>query len=101
MYSKAVDNPQYSWDQVPKKIKNTFKKLGILEAEAKFLNGVSTQYDSQAVYHSIEKELAENGVIFTDTDTAVQKYPELVKKYFGSIVSTNDNKFAALNTAFW
>lgn len=101
MYSKAVDNPQYSWDQVPKKIKNTFKKLGILEAEAKFLNGVSTQYDSQAVYHSIEKELAENGVIFTDTDTAVQKYPELVKKYFGSIVPTNDNKFAALNTAFW
>ncbi|QZX49370.1 Fe-S cluster assembly protein SufB [Mycoplasma sp. E35C] len=101
MYSKAIETPQTNWDDVPKKIKNTFKKLGIMEAEAKFLNGVSTQYDSQAVYNNISKELEEYGVIFTDTDTAVKQYPDLVKKYFGSIVPSNDNKFAALNTAFW
>ncbi|WP_033159668.1 Fe-S cluster assembly protein SufB [Mycoplasmoides alvi] len=102
MYSKpSVDRNNNSWKKVPLKIKQTFKKLGIPEAEAKFLNGVSTQYDSETVYHQIQRELSDLGVIFTDTDTALQKYPDLFRKYFCKLVPMNDNKFAALNTAFW
>ncbi|WP_027124145.1 Fe-S cluster assembly protein SufB [Mycoplasmoides pirum] len=102
MYSKPTkERKNNSWDKIPKKIKETFKKLGIHEAEAKFLNGVSTQYDSETVYQNVQKELNDLGVIFTDTDTALKMYPELFQKYFAKLVQMNDNKFAALNTAFW
>ena len=96
--SKAVEN---SWDNVPKEIKDTFDKIGIPEAEKKYLAGVSTQFESEVVYHNNLKELENLGVIFCDTDTAVKKYPELVQKYFGKIVPYSDNKFASLNTAVW
>ena len=96
--SKAVEK---SWDDVPKEIKDTFDKIGIPEAEKKYLAGVSTQFESEVVYHNNLKELEDLGVIFCDTDTAVKKYPDLVKKYFGKIVKYSDNKFAALNTAVW
>lgn len=100
-YIKPTEKQSNSWDDVPKEIKNTFEKIGIPEAERKFLAGVGAQYDSEVVYQSISKYLSKKGVIFTDTDTAVQKYPELVKKYFGTIISPSDNKFSALNTAVW
>lgn len=96
--SKGVEN---SWDDVPEKIKDTFEKIGIPQAERDFLAGVTTQFESEAVYHSVIKELDEKGVIFCDTDTALKKYPDLVKEYFGTIVPLNDNKFAALNSAVW
>lgn len=89
------------WDGVPLKIKKTFEKLGIPEAEAKFLNGVSVQYDSEIVYKKLQTELKNKGVIFTNVETALLEHEELVKKYFGKLVSSNDNKYAALNTAVW
>ncbi len=100
-YVKPMDKQGRTWDEVPAEIKNTFDKIGIPEAEKKFLSGVGAQYDSEVVYHSISKMLEKKGVIFVDTDTAVQKYPELVKKYFSTIIPAADNKFAALNTAVW
>ncbi len=95
--SKNVDN----WDQVPDDIKKTFDKLGVPEAERKFFAGGAAQYDSEVVYHHLQQDLEAKGVIFTDMDTAVKKYPDLVKKYFGSVIPPTDNKFAALNTATW
>jgi Fe-S cluster assembly protein SufB len=89
------------WDDVPKEIRNTFDKLGVPESERKFFAGAEAQYDSEVVYHSIKKSLSEKGVIFTDTDTALKEYPELIKKYFGSVIPPSDNKYAALNTAAW
>lgn len=100
-YVKPSAKSEDDWEKVPEKIKNTFKKLGIIESEAKFLNGVATQYDSEMVYHSLLKELEEKNVIFTDTDTAAKKYPELFQKYFSKLVPINDNKYAALNSAVW
>lgn len=100
-YIKSSENVESSWDKVPQKIKDTFEKLGIPEAEQKYLAGVTTQFESEAVYHNTIEELEELGVIFCDTDTAVREYPELVKEYFTKVVSANDNKFAALNTAVW
>jgi Fe-S cluster assembly protein SufB len=100
-YVKPSEKQGKSWDDVPAEIKNTFEKIGIPEAERKFLAGVGAQYDSEMVYHSISKMLEKKGVIFLDTDTAVKKYPELVKEYFGKIIPPGDNKFAALNTAVW
>ncbi|HHX06830.1 MAG TPA: Fe-S cluster assembly protein SufB [Erysipelothrix sp.] len=100
-YSRSSDQMQYDWDEVPEEIRDTFKKLGIPEAEAKYLSGVATQYDSEMVYHSMLKEVEEKGIIFLDTDTALKEHPELFKKYFGTIVPHQDNKFAALNTAVW
>ncbi len=100
-FARLVDEPKYSWDEVPEEIKETFEKLGIPEAERKFLAGVSTQFESEVVYSSTIEELEELGVIFTDTDTALKEYPEIFKKYFGTIVSYNDNKYAALNGAVW
>lgn len=100
-YVKPTHKQGRTWDDIPAEIKNTFDKIGIPEAEKKFLAGVGAQYDSEVVYHSISKMLAKKGVIFVDTDTAVQKYPELLKKYFGNIIPAADNKFAALNTAVW
>lgn len=100
-YVKPMDKQGRTWDEVPAEIKNTFDKIGIPEAEKKFLAGVGAQYDSEMVYHSVSKMLEKKGVIFVDTDTAVKKYPELVKQYFGTIIPAADNKFAALNTAVW
>ncbi|GIW61438.1 MAG: Fe-S cluster assembly protein SufB [Patescibacteria group bacterium] len=100
-YVKPTEKQVYSWDELPEEIKNTYEKIGIPEAERKFLAGVGAQYDSEVVYQSISELLSKKGVIFTDTDTAVKKYPELVQEYFGKIVPAGDNKFAALNTAVW
>ncbi|QQG41024.1 MAG: Fe-S cluster assembly protein SufB [Candidatus Levyibacteriota bacterium] len=100
-YVKPMDKQGRTWEEVPSEIKNTFDKIGIPEAEKKFLAGVGAQYDSEMVYHSVSKMLEKKGVIFVDTDTAVQKYPELVRQYFGTIIPAADNKFAALNTAVW
>ena len=89
------------WDDVPDYIKNTFDKLGIPQAERKFLAGVGAQYDSEVVYHNISEKLEEQGVIFVDMDTALREHPDLVKKYFAQLIPVKDNKFAALNTAVW
>lgn len=90
-----------SWEEVPKSIKNTFEKLGIPEAERKFLAGTGAQYESEMIYHNLKKQWEALGIIFLNMSEAPRKYPELVKKYFGSLVPLNDNKFAALNTAAW
>ena len=100
-YIKSSEKTENNWDDVPEEIKDTFEKLGIPEAEAKYLSGSSTQFESEVVYHNNLKELDELGVIFCDTDTAVREYPELVKEYFGKIVPPTDNKYAALNSAVW
>ena len=100
-YRKMSKDTERSWEEVPEEIKNTFEKLGIPEAERQFLAGVTTQYESEAVYHNMLKEVEDKGVIFVDIDTALKKYPDIIKKYFGSIVPASDNKFAALNTAVW
>jgi len=100
-FIKSSEGVSTSWDDVPETIKNTFEKLKIPEAEQKYLAGVSTQYESEAVYQSMLKEVEEAGVIFYDTDTGLKKYPELFKQYFGTVVDYADNKFAALNAAFW
>jgi Fe-S cluster assembly protein SufB len=97
----GVDEAFKSWDDVPADIKNTFDRLGIPEAEQKFLAGVGAQYESEVIYHSIVKDLEEKGVIFLDMDAAVREHPDLVKEYFGTIIPPEDNKFAALNTAVW
>ncbi|PJF32469.1 MAG: Fe-S cluster assembly protein SufB [Phototrophicales bacterium] len=100
-YVRATDKAERSWDEVPPEIKDTFDKLGIPEAEQKFLQGVSAQYDSESVYHNIHKDLESKGVIFLDMDSGLREYPDLVREYFGTIIPFNDNKFAALNTAVW
>ncbi|ARU61616.1 Fe-S cluster assembly protein SufB [Tumebacillus avium] len=100
-YVKPADRKGKTWDEVPEEIKDTFEKLGIPKAEREFLAGVSAQYESEVVYHSIQKDLVSQGVLFTDTDTALREHPELFKKYFGSIIPPSDNKFAALNSAVW
>jgi Fe-S cluster assembly protein SufB len=100
-YAKPVDQQQRSWDDVPEDIKETFDRIGIPEAERKFLAGVGAQYDSEVVYHNLQKNLEEKGVIFCDPETAVREYPDLVRKYFGTIIPFSDNKFAALNSAVW
>lgn len=100
-YIKSTEKVENKWEDVPEPIKDTFDKIGIPEAEKKFLAGVSTQFESEVVYHSTIEELKRLGVIFCDTDTAVREYPDLVKEYFGTVVGYNDNKFAALNSAVW
>ncbi|MDD4152035.1 MAG: Fe-S cluster assembly protein SufB, partial [Candidatus Gracilibacteria bacterium] len=95
----AGDNK--TWEDVPENIKNTFDKLGIPEAEKAYLAGVGAQYDSETVYHSLEQELVEQGVIFDDMSHALQKYPEIIKKYFSKAISINDHKFASLHYAVW
>jgi Fe-S cluster assembly protein SufB len=100
-YAKPTDKMGRDWNDVPENIKRTFEKLGIPEAERKFLGGVGAQYESEVVYHSLREDLEKKGVVFLDTDSAVKQYPELVKKYFGTIVPPNDNKFASLNSAVW
>ena len=88
-------------DDVPEDVKNTFDKLGIPEAEKKFLAGVGAQYESEVVYHSLREDLAKQGVLFLDTDSALKEHPEIFKKYFGKMIPPEDNKFAALNSAVW
>ncbi len=100
-YLKPVDQQGRTWEDVPDEIKDTFDKLGIPEAEKKYLAGVKAQFESEVVYGSLKEDLAEKGVIFTDTDTAVREHPELLKKYFATIIPPSDNKFAALNSAVW
>jgi Fe-S cluster assembly protein SufB len=89
------------WNDLPDDIKYTFDRLGVPESEKKFLAGTGAQFESEVMYHNLEKKLQELGVIFVDTDTAVQKYPDLVREYFGTVVPPADNKLAALNSAFW
>jgi Fe-S cluster assembly protein SufB len=100
-YLKPTERQSKTWDDVPPEIKETFDKLGIPEAEKKFLAGVKAQFESEVVYGSLKKELGDKGVIFTDTDTAVRDHPDLVREYFGKIIPPSDNKFAALNSAVW
>jgi len=100
-YKKPSEKSERSWDDVPEEIKNTFDKLGIPEAEQKFLAGVGAQFESEVVYHSTLEELEKQGVVFLDTDTALKEYPELFKEYFSKVVPQNDNKYAALNSAVW
>jgi Fe-S cluster assembly protein SufB len=100
-YLKAADKQSTSWEDLPPDIKKTYDRLGVPEAERKFLAGVSAQYESEVVYHSLHEELSKKGVIFTDTDSALRDHPELFKEYFGTIIPPADNKFAALNTAVW
>jgi len=100
-YLKPTNKQSQSWDDVPDYIKNTFDKLGIPEAEQKFLGGVGAQYDSEVVYHKIRDDLEKQGVVFLDMDGGLREYPEIVKKYFGTIIPYNDNKLSALNSAVW
>ncbi|MDQ6917966.1 MAG: Fe-S cluster assembly protein SufB [Candidatus Dormibacteraeota bacterium] len=100
-FLKSTEKQGTTWEEVPEDIKRTFDKLGIPEAERKFLAGVSAQYESEVVYHSLHQKLTDQGVIFTDTDTALREHPDLLKEYFGTIIPPGDNKFAALNTAVW
>lgn len=100
-YIRPAERKGRSWDEVPEKIKQTFEKLGIPEAERKFLAGVEAQYDSESVYSSLKGIWEKQGVIFCSTDEAVQKYPDIVRQYIGTVVPPGDNKFAALNGAMW
>lgn len=100
-YIKSSEKTEKDWNNVPTAIKDTFDKLGIMEAEQKYLAGVSTQFESEVVYHNTIKELEDLGVLFCDTDTALRKYPEIFKEYFTKVVSVTDNMFASLNTAVW
>ncbi|MGH7860967.1 MAG: Fe-S cluster assembly protein SufB, partial [Candidatus Dormibacteraceae bacterium] len=100
-FLKSTEKQAQNWDDVPSDIKRTFDRLGVPEAERKFLAGVAAQYESEVVYHSLHDELAKKGVIFLDTDTALREHPEFFTEYFGSIIPPADNKFAALNTAVW
>jgi len=100
-YLKPTDQKYTTWDMVPEEIKRTYDKLGIPEDERKFLGGVGAQYDSEVVYHNLKGQWEEKGVLFLSPEEAVQKHPELVKEYFGTIIPPADNKFAALNSAVW
>ncbi len=100
-FLKSSGKTEKDWDDVPEEIKNTFDRLGIPEAEQKWLGGVTAQYESEAVYHSIREDLESQGVIFLDMDTGLKEHEELVKEYFCSVVPYADNKFAALDTAVW
>jgi len=100
-YLKPTDKKQRSWDEVPEDIKRTFDRLGIPEAERKFLAGAGAQYESESVYHNLKEEWEKLGVIFLDTDSALREHPDIVKEYFGTVVPPEDNKLAALNSAVW
>jgi Fe-S cluster assembly protein SufB len=100
-FIRSTEKMAQNWEDLPDDIKSTWDKLGIPEAEKKYLGGVSAQYESEVVYHKIKKELDDIGVLFTDMDSALRDYPDLVKEYFGTLIPPNDNKFAALNSAVW
>jgi Fe-S cluster assembly protein SufB len=100
-YIRPSERSEKSWDDVPEGIKQTFDRLGIPEAERKFLAGVTAQYESEVVYHSIREDLTAQGVIFLDMDSALREHPEIVKEHFATVIPAADNKFAALNSAVW
>ncbi|SFH65228.1 Fe-S cluster assembly protein SufB [Pisciglobus halotolerans] len=100
-YRQSSGKPERSWDEVPEKIKETFERIGIPEAERKYLAGAGAQYESEVVYHNMKKEYEKLGIVFMDTDTALKDYPELFKEHFGTVVPPTDNKLAALNAAVW
>lgn len=100
-YQKMTDKKFRNWEDVPENLKKTFERLGVPEAERKYLAGSAAQYESEVVYHNMRENFAALGIIFTDTDTALKKYPKLFKKWFGKLVKPTDNKFAALNAAVW
>jgi Fe-S cluster assembly protein SufB len=100
-YIRPSEKQGKTWDEVPEYIKDTFERLGIPQAERKFLAGVGAQYESEVIYHSLREDLQAQGVIFLDMDAGVREYPDLVKQYFGTVIPANDNKFAALNSAVW
>ncbi|MEI6221832.1 MAG: Fe-S cluster assembly protein SufB [bacterium] len=100
-YIKPSDKESRTWDDVPDYIKNTFDKLGIPEAEKKFLAGVGAQYESEMIYHNLQQQLQDQGIIFLSPDQALQQHPDLMRQYFGTIIPPRDNKFAALNSAIW
>ena len=100
-YLKPMDGQVSDWDMLPEGMKDTYEKLGIPEAERKFLAGVTAQYESEVVYHKNREDLEELGVLFSDMDTAVREYPEIVQQYFGTVIPPGDNKFAALNSSVW
>ncbi len=101
-YYKRIDDKVYNnWDNVPKQAKETFDKLGLRQAECKYLDGMGAQYDSEVIYHNMIEELEKKNVIFCDTDTALRKYPQLFKEYFNNLVKFDENKYTALNGAVW
>ena len=100
-YIKPTDHQVDSWDDLPDAIKSTYEKLGIPEAERKYLAGVTAQFESEVVFHRNREDLEQLGIVFCDMDTALREYPELVKQYFGTVIPINDNKFSSLNTAVW
>ena len=100
-YVKPTEKEESSWDDIPDSIKNTFDRLGIPEAEQKFLAGVGAQYESEMIYHSIHEQLAEQGVIFKSIENGLREHPDLFREYFGKVIPFTDNKYAALNSAVW
>jgi Fe-S cluster assembly protein SufB len=100
-YIKPTEQQAESWEDLPADIKDTWDKLGIPEAEKKYLAGVGAQYESEVVYHKLQQQLTDQGVLFLDMDSGLREHEEIVKQYFGTIIPSNDNKFAALNTAVW
>ena len=100
-FIRPTEKQATSWDELPEQMRQTWDRLGIPEAERKFLGGVTAQYESEVVYHKIKDDLDRQGVLFTDMDSAVREHPDLVREYFGTIIPPNDNKFAALNSAVW
>ena len=100
-YLRPANAQVSEWDDLPEQMKATYEKLGIPEAERKYLAGVTAQYESEVVFHRNREDLERRGILFCDMDTALREYPELVKQYFGTVIPSADNKFSALNTAVW
>lgn len=100
-YKRITDSIANNWDNVASDVKDTFDKIGLIDAEKKYLSGVGAQYESEVIYHNMLDELEKNNIIFLDTDSALKKYPELFKKYFNNLVKYNENKYTALNGAVW
>ena len=100
-YRQASNKPARTWDHVPEKIKETFERLGVPQAERAYLAGAGAQYESEVVYHNMKKQFEDIGIVFMDTDSALQEYPEIFKEYFGTVVPYDDNKLSALNAAAW
>ena len=100
-FVRASERAERSWDDVPEDVKKTFDRLGIPEAERKFLSGVGAQYESEVVYHQVREDLEKQGVIFKDMDTGLREHEDLVREYFATMIPPNDNKLAALNSAVW
>src|SRR3954454_16823167 len=100
-YLKPASDQVSEWEDLPEQMKTTYENLGIPEAERKYLAGVTAQYESEVVFHRNREDLERQGILFCDMDTALREYPDLVRKYFGTVIPPGDNKFAALNTAVW